>query len=575
MELQAAAVSPARVGPSERTPGNTAVTAAGAAVGSEAEAHCPSRQQWIQSSQANALFGGCILLNAMVLGIETDHRPDATYALSQPTWFAIDTCFTVVFLIEVILRMRADRAMWCCDSWNVFDALLVLIGIVDVWIFGFLGAGSNFRIITIARIFRLLRLTRILRVLRLFRFLHELLVIMRAILGAVVAMAWSLLLIGVVLLISAMFTTRLVGHACCSEEDSFTDPQFKVWFGTVPRTLLTLFQFVTLENWPNIAREAFDQSPLLVLFIIAFIMFTNIMLLNTVASIVVENVLFVAGQEELSRWREHDEQQKRRLRNLFDSMDTNQDGALSWAELQQRVKPRELRTCSSRMNFLSSRMSRSTQPEVGTVLEETLRHLNISELDARELFHMLDTDGSGNISKEEFVESLMDSCVPPTAMNLLQLSTRINRAGSRLQTTACHLRKLDQRLVALGERLRSGPPESQAGFGGLPAAVLPAGQGMGAVATELFLLRREMLEAMSATDARLTAQLQVALFGGGATCASGFAAVFCPQLPGSSWPAGGATPSTAGGREQQRPEEAFPAPFRLMSLHGTDTVCHL
>eukprot|EP00411_Alexandrium_monilatum_P025721 CAMPEP_0175335732 /NCGR_PEP_ID=MMETSP0095-20121207/3445_1 /TAXON_ID=311494 /ORGANISM="Alexandrium monilatum, Strain CCMP3105" /LENGTH=540 /DNA_ID=CAMNT_0016633061 /DNA_START=1 /DNA_END=1623 /DNA_ORIENTATION=- len=470
----------------------------------------PRSMRWVCSDQASALLAGCILVNAAVLGVEADHRPNVADPLSQPGWFAADSAFTAVYLIECFLRMEAERALWCCDPWNVFDALLVLISVADVWLVAFTGVDSDMWKLGVVRIFRLLRLTRVLYIIRLFRFVKELWLILNAIVRAIGAMAWSLLLIGAVLLISAIFTTRLVGQDCCSTQDAFTAAHYAQWFGTVPRSLFTLFQFATLENWPYIARDAFGESPALVLFIMVFIMLTHIMLLNTVSGIVVENVLSVAQTEEEGRAQAGRDLQRKKLRKLFDCMDTNEDGSLEWDELQQRAKW----PSSPRLTHFPSTMAKFAAqacPEVEsdrTMLDVTLQHAKMTEVDAKELFRMLDADGSGAISKEEFVESVMLASVPPTAMNLLQLSSSINRTGSRLKSVALRLRTLDGALHGLCKSLPSGQ-----GLGGLGGKMMPVIVPLGApppdaAASDLGELRRDMLEALSGFEERLATEME-------------------------------------------------------------------
>merc|ERR1712232_845332 len=88
------------------------------------------------------------------------------------------------------------------------------------------------------------------------------------------------------------------------------------------------------------------------------------------------------------------------------------------------------------------------------LLEETLEHAHMSELEAKELFLLLDTDNSGTIGKEEFVESLQSFAVPPTAKHLLRLTQDINRTGSKVDGVSRRLRDIDDQIRIAGETLR-------------------------------------------------------------------------------------------------------------------------
>ena len=51
-----------------------------------------------------------------------------------------------------------------------------------------------------------------------------------------------------------MITTRMIGHKCCEEDDTFQDPILKEYFGTLLDSWFTLFQIMTLEGWPDLSR---------------------------------------------------------------------------------------------------------------------------------------------------------------------------------------------------------------------------------------------------------------------------------------------------------------------------------
>merc|ERR1719456_120612 len=149
------------------------------------------------------------------------------------------------------------------------------------------------------------------------------------------AMVWGMLLIVITIFVCGMFLTRLVGKDCCDEEHTFSNENYIEWFGTLPRTAFTLFQF-TMEFQADIARETFDDGPWLTFFFLAYVMFTSVTLMNTIASVIVDNILSISHKEE----REEKEQaavekaeEEEMLRRLFDSMDVDGDGQLTWEEL--------------------------------------------------------------------------------------------------------------------------------------------------------------------------------------------------------------------------------------------------
>merc|ERR1719487_926390 len=149
-------------------------------------------------------------------------------------------------------------------------------------------------------------------------------------------MIWGMLLIVITIFVSGMFLTRLVGKDCCDEEiHTFSNPNYAEWFGTLPLTAFTLFQF-TMEFQADIARETFADGPWLALFLLAYVMFTNITLLNTVASVIVDNILSISQTEERSARAEEEKalrKETERLQAIFESLDLDGDGKLTWEEL--------------------------------------------------------------------------------------------------------------------------------------------------------------------------------------------------------------------------------------------------
>lgn len=65
--------------------------------------------------------------------------------------------FTAIFAVEMILKvMGLGVKKYVMDGFNVFDAIIVIVGILDFFHFGS-------RAITVLRAFRLLRIFKIVR----------------------------------------------------------------------------------------------------------------------------------------------------------------------------------------------------------------------------------------------------------------------------------------------------------------------------------------------------------------------------------------------------------------------------
>jgi voltage-gated sodium channel len=123
---------------------------------------------WIESGEANLIFGLMILINAFAIGIETDSRdPYGTDIF----WDIVEYVFLFIFTVEMMLRMVRYKFKYFYDGWNVFDFVLVGSGGLSIGIMAALGdQGSSDSFVGMLTTLRTVRLLRLCRVLRLFRF---------------------------------------------------------------------------------------------------------------------------------------------------------------------------------------------------------------------------------------------------------------------------------------------------------------------------------------------------------------------------------------------------------------------
>lgn len=364
-----------------------------------------SRKLWIQTTQADFFFGGWIVINAFTLALETDMRNDEHE--DDTAWVVIDSIFNTVFLFEVCLRIYAERRQWAKDVWNIFDFILVAIGVLDTWILPITGMNSDMRFVTFVRLFRLLRLVRVLRVLRLLRFLKELMLLVQGITSAMRAMVWGLLLLGITIFICALLITRVVGKACCDEDDAFKNELYVDLFGTLARTSFTLFQF-TMEFQPDICRDTWDHGPWLTFFFIAYTMFTNITLLNTVASVIVENILSIAQRNDEEQKEKADKldriAQQNRLSEIFAMVDEDGNRMIDKEEITKH----------------------------NPAVEHLLQMSGVSEDYALNLFSIMDVDGSGTVSRDEFHMALMHSKAGVEATDILRIQCQLDAVKAKV-----------------------------------------------------------------------------------------------------------------------------------------------
>lgn len=196
-----------------------------------------------------------IVLNAITLGLETSPTIVGHY---ESLLHALDRTALGIFIVELGLRMFVYRSRFFHDPWRVFDFVIVGISLLPV-------AGA----------FTVLRALRVLRILRLISMVPSMRVVVSALLAALPGMGSIFGLMGLVLYVSAVMATKLFGSIA---------PEF---FGTLGASAFTLFQVMTVEGWPDIARGVMVQAPYAWIFFVSYLLVATFMVLNLFIAVVV------------------------------------------------------------------------------------------------------------------------------------------------------------------------------------------------------------------------------------------------------------------------------------------------
>lgn len=293
----------------------------------------------VESEHFNTFFGLVIVANAVVIGLETDYGRDSFTGLEH--------VFNCIFLTEICIRVRQLGADYFKEPWNIFDCVLVLIGTLDLWILPLctMGGGNNIGYkLSVIRMLRVLRLLRVLRVIRLFRMFHQLYLIMQAFTKAFQMVMLISVLVFILDYVCAIILTQSVGqHSADWGEDA---AQIEAWFGTISRSMQTLFVIMTLSGWEKIALMLTDVLPVpVVLFsFVLYIMVTSYTLVSLITGIISESLITSQGEYKHRKLQSMDGQRKElaaTLRSfLEDMLDDRCDGnrSVEADDLKQSVR---------------------------------------------------------------------------------------------------------------------------------------------------------------------------------------------------------------------------------------------
>ncbi len=206
-----------------------------------------------------------ILLNAVTLGLETS---PSVMAEVGNLLVAVDRIILGIFVTEILLKLYVYRLRYFRSGWNLFDFTIVAISLVP--------ASGNLSV---------LRALRILRVLRLLSVVPQLRRVIQALLDAVPGMTSIIGVLALVFYISAVLATKLFGLA---EHPLDTEGNMQEWFGTIGRSMYSLFQIMTLESWSmGIVRPTMELYPWAWVFFVPFIVLTSFAVLNLFIAIIV------------------------------------------------------------------------------------------------------------------------------------------------------------------------------------------------------------------------------------------------------------------------------------------------
>ena len=176
-----------------------------------------------------------ILINSVIVGLETIPKVYQSYHQWLVTF---DRILLWLFTVEIVIRFIAEKrpSHFFKNGWNVFDFIIVAGG-------------------------------------------HLLRRLVNALLWTIPSLGNILLLMSLIFYIFAVMGTMLFADVA---------PEY---FGSLPLSLLTLFQVVTLESWASgVMRPIFEQVAWAWVYFVAFILVGTFVIFNLFVGVIVSNV---------------------------------------------------------------------------------------------------------------------------------------------------------------------------------------------------------------------------------------------------------------------------------------------
>jgi len=305
--------------------------------------------RFLEKPACETVTGCLIVANTIVMMIETqyeglvsgyttglpwvDEDPTTSWKHANKVFMLVDKMFTVIFAIELLIRVLAHRCALFKQPLNWLDIIAVVVSLVQ-W------AVEQIPVdLSILRLFRAARLARALRFMNLTKVLASLHILIKCIRSSMNILFWSLCLL--------MMIQCMVGMLACQVSQSYildvSKPEGKrlelfMYFGTFTRAFITMFE-VHMANWAKPCRVIMESvgeiSGGLFVFYRCILGFA---IMSVISAVFVQQTMSVVQNDEdimIMRKRKEAEGYNRKLKSLFRALDTDEDRCLCREEFDQ------------------------------------------------------------------------------------------------------------------------------------------------------------------------------------------------------------------------------------------------
>jgi len=367
-------------------------------------------------------IGVLVLLNALVMvldlecqgnesGFDSGILAQNSWASFAPVIVVLEHCFAIAFFLELVYRVCTEGRRYFREAMNIFDTALVLIACIDLYILTPLLATNSFNNTSSLRILRTVKLVRAFRIVRALRLFRGLRLLIKACSSFLPSLCWSMLLLGLFMMMGALFMGNLLQDYILDPDAPFDNRRW-MWlhYGTAYRAIYTMFEMTFAGNWPIYARPVLENvGHGYAFFYISYITFVVFAVIRVISAIFLRETLEAANNdaEMLVQDRLHKKTTYvRKLEGIFQACDESGDGVLSEDELTELM----------------------SDPRVQVYLES----LEIDVKETSALFRLL-SKGEGVISCDDFIEGILRCKGPARAIDQILVANDVKHVASEVE----------------------------------------------------------------------------------------------------------------------------------------------
>jgi len=264
--------------------------------------------------------------------------------------------------------------------------------------------------------------------------LKELWLLVHGLISSASTMFYTLLLLFVILYVFASLGIETITkHELAMGPNA--DPQFseivRVHFPDLPRTMLTLIQFVTLDSVNAVYAPLVEKDPAVAVYFVALILIVSVVLMNLVTAVIVNSALEQATHDR-EAFKIQEEKRRKRLvvdlKQVFQRLDCDGSGKISIEELL-------------------------AAPDDDKALVRKCMRLD----DLLEVFCLLDSDGGGEIEIEEFCDGILNAITSESPIELKRMEKAMSVLAKQMrvfETVQSEIGKSMQEMVVSLTRAR-------------------------------------------------------------------------------------------------------------------------
>jgi len=335
----------------------------------------------------------------------------------------------------LVVRFHQQRWEYFSDPWNIFDYICVSMGssaLVQPAQAGSANADvANLRVVKTLKALRILRLMRVVRHIGGLKMVEGLWLLVSGLLSSVKTLFW----VGVCLIIM-VYTFSVALMTILDEDHEVLYEQWgdaKMYVGSVSGSMWTMFEVITFDAWsPNVFRPLVNVAPGAAVVLFAAIVVMTFGALNVILGVMVEHMrstMEATKTKTASRLEDTEAKMIQSMGQDFRSCDRDSDGELQYKEFMKLLKKESF--------------------------AYRLRLIGVQNAEAEQLFHLMDSDKSGSVTPEEFINGLNKIKGPAAGKDVVQMISLSQKQSVLARKYVAKVKRLSDRASELQRRLNT------------------------------------------------------------------------------------------------------------------------